>query len=67
MIEVINEHNSENIIAIQRPSGPKTKGEQKINTIWNTKALRKERTPDIKPLFKAVKKAEAKIENPEIK
>ena len=38
-----------------------------MQTIWKTKVLRKDKTPEMIPLFKAVKNAEAKMEKPEMK
>ncbi len=46
------------------PSNFHTSGRIKIAGIWNRKTREKERTAEIKPLFKAVKKDEPKMENP---
>lgn len=51
----------------QIPSTPQKRGRIKTAAIWNTRVLKNAIDADISPLFKAVKKDEPKIANPENK
>lgn len=52
------------ITAYQIPFIPKTAGRVNIAIIWKTKALAKDISADIAPLFKAVKKLDPNIFKP---
>ena len=58
---------SENTIANQIPSIFQIRGKTITATTWNTKQRKNEINAEIKPLFKAVKKDDPKIEIPENK
>lgn len=58
---IISANTTEN----QIPSTPQKRGKIKTDEIWNTKVLRKEISAEVSPSFKAVKKEEPKMANPE--
>ena len=53
--------------AAQIPSSPRRGGKRKMQTNSKTNVRTREMTAEIKPLLRAVKKLEAKIEKPAVK
>lgn len=65
--DMIKPNNSEIRALHQIPSLPMNKGIKKTHPICNTNVLVEDIIAETTPLFKAVKKAEAKILNPHTK